>query len=130
MNKIFAQYNINTHDIVRIDSIKLRPEEGCEIVEIECDINSEEIFYYFNCKYINGEFIQDKYLIEVNKNNKLRNIRTTLLMAFDIYKSNYIVNAIEVSEERNEEILVWYHAILDLDEDAINNPPEEVKKYL
>ena len=59
---------------------------------------------------------------------ELRQLRTPLLQAFDIYKSN--VNYGIEADANREKILKWYKAILDLDEKAINNPPIEIRRYM
>lgn len=60
----------------------------------------------------------------------LRSKREPILTAWDTFKTNESFGIITITEERKAEIISWYYAILDLDEYAIDNPPEEVKKYL
>ena len=60
----------------------------------------------------------------------LRNKRTRLFKAFDILKENINFGIDTITNERKEEILTWYHKCLDLDFDALNNPPSELEKYL
>lgn len=63
-----------------------------------------------------------------NKKTEFRLKREPLLVAFDIYKSNVSYG---IEEDINREsILKWYKAILDLDEEAINNPPSEIRRYM
>lgn len=66
----------------------------------------------------------------VLKAKVLRVKREKLLEAFDIYKSNVNYGAITETEQEHEAIISWYHRILDLDEDAIDNVPEKVAQYL
>ena len=60
----------------------------------------------------------------------LRKQRERLLKAFDIYKTNVKYGIEQESEEQHTEIVVWYQKCLDLDYEAINNPPVEVVRYL
>lgn len=66
--------------------------------------------------------------LRVAKLEELRVLRTPLLQAFDIYKSN--VNYGIETDANREKILKWYKAILDLDEKAISNPPSEIRRYM
>lgn len=59
---------------------------------------------------------------------QLRIKRKPLLHAFDIYKSN--VNYGIEEDANREKILKWYKAILNLDEKAISNPPDEIRRYM
>lgn len=63
------------------------------------------------------------------KLENLRSKREGLLTAFDKYKSNVLIG-IEKDIEMSEEVLNWYKAILDLDEESINNPPERIQYYM
>ena len=60
----------------------------------------------------------------------LRQKRTKLFKAFDIFKGNTYLGIDNVSEERKTEIIAWYHKALDLDANAIDNYPQELEKYL
>ena len=60
----------------------------------------------------------------------LRKQRARLFKAFDIYKTNVKYGIEQESEEQHTEIIVWYQKCLDLDYEAINNPPEKVVRYL
>ena len=60
----------------------------------------------------------------------LRRKRKPLLEAFDIYKSNVEYGVLEETEAEHLNILAWYRLALDLDKDAIGNPPAEIEKYL
>ena len=66
--------------------------------------------------------------LRIQKIEELRQKREPLLQAFDIYKSN-VSYGIETDNNR-EEIVVWYKAILDLEESAIDNPPIEIRRYM
>ena len=84
---------------------------------------------YQSCyKYENEELIFDDLKSKDYDLNDLRAIRAPILQAFDIYKTNVIYG---IEEETNkEEILLWYEDILDLKPEALENIPEQVKKYM
>jgi hypothetical protein len=129
-NKIYITINKETGIVERIDDVRLIADDGFMIVERDGDIKSDDVFEYFDQKYVNGEFISDTELIEENKKNNLRDKRASLLEAFDRYKTNLIIKAIEISDEEQAEIIAWYHSVLDLDENSINNPPEKITYYI
>lgn len=64
------------------------------------------------------------------KKEELRLKREPLLTAFDKYKSNVFYGIEEETQEQKTNILTWYGKVLDLNEEAINNPPEKIKYYL
>lgn len=59
-----------------------------------------------------------------------RVLRRPLLNAFDIYKSNIYYGVITETEEEHNEIIKWYNSLLNLEVDAIENPPEKIIKYM
>ncbi len=69
-----------------------------------------------------------------NKKTELRNKRKPLLDAYDRYKVNilYGIEKVDTLKEQTDKELIddWYRKILDLNEGAINNPPERIKYYL
>ena len=71
-------------------------------------------------------------LLENAKHNQevLRNKRAKLFKAFDILKENINFGIDTITEERKQEIIVWYNKALDLDYNAIENYPSELEKYL
>lgn len=80
-------------------------------------------------KVIDGKIVAILPTItDEEKLNILRVKREPLLKAFDIYKSN-VNYGIEADSNRTK-ILKWYKAILDLDEEAISNPPYEIRMYM
>ena len=81
------------------------------------DVENNCVIPYDNTEYV-----------EAKKIEELRQLRTPLLQAFDIYKSN--VNYGIEADANREKIIVWYKAILDLYEDAIDNPPIEIRRYM
>lgn len=79
----------------------------------------------------NNELVLSVYeeaLVEESRQFNLRSQREVLLSAFDIYKTN-VFYGIESDEERPI-IIEWYEKVLDLDEEAINNPPSKILRYL
>lgn len=60
----------------------------------------------------------------------LRQQRSKLFMAFDIYKSNIEYGLITETDEAHQRIASWYLLALDLDYNAITNYPPELDKYL
>ena len=60
----------------------------------------------------------------------LRKQRARLFKAFDIFKENVNFGIIPLSDERKYEIIAWYSKCLELDYQAINNPPSEIIRYL
>lgn len=62
--------------------------------------------------------------------NHLRQKRETLLQAFDIHKTNVFYGICIETEIEHAEITSWYYDLLDLKEEAINNPPEHIKRHL
>lgn len=71
-------------------------------------------------------------LIENAKHNLdvLRTQRARLFKAFDIYKENVNYGLIQENEETHQRLTAWYNACLELDYNAINNVPNEIKGYL
>ena len=62
--------------------------------------------------------------------NHLRQKRKPLLQAFDIHKTNVFYGICIETEQERKEILDWYYRLLDLDETAIDNPPEHIRRHL
>ena len=60
----------------------------------------------------------------------LRAKRSRLFRAFDVYKQNVSYGLVEETTEKHEEIKSWYNKCRELDYEAINNPPQEIAKYL
>lgn len=73
--------------------------------------------------YKEEEVINEEALLQ----NK-RFEREPLLRAFDVYKSN-VAYGIETDTNHNV-IVTWYQALLNLKEEAFDNIPEEIKRYL
>lgn len=60
----------------------------------------------------------------------LRNQRIDLLKAFDIYKSNVSYGIVQEDYDTNQKIVSWYYDLLDLKNEAFENIPNEIKRYL
>lgn len=60
----------------------------------------------------------------------LREARKRAFRAFDIYKTNISYGIISETKAKHTEILNWYNACCDLDKEAINNVPSEIKEYM
>jgi hypothetical protein len=129
---MYITYDINTKRLVRIDTEKIILDKD-SLAMIEKDITlDDDVCLNMSTYKINddGQFYVDEELVEEQKLNELRAKREPLLKAFDIYKSNLIVGAISLPEEQKQEVITWYNEVLDLSEDAINNPPTVISKYL
>lgn len=59
----------------------------------------------------------------------LRSKRAKAFKAFDIYKSNVEYGIISETAETKAKIIKWYNACLNLEFEAINNVPSEIKRY-
>ncbi len=62
--------------------------------------------------------------------NQLRAKREIVFTAFDTYKENVNYGIIEETEETKMRIIAWYKECLELIEEAIDNPPEEIVQYM
>jgi hypothetical protein len=60
----------------------------------------------------------------------LRERRKKLFKAFDIYKTNVGYKLLSETKDRHAQIVEWYQNALDLNEEAIEQYPEELDKYL
>ena len=89
------------------------PEKGKYCIDVENNC----VIPYDNTEYVEAMRIEE-----------LRQLRTPLLQAFDIYKSN--VNYGIEADDNRVKILKWYKTILDLDKKAISNPPDEIRRYM
>lgn len=62
--------------------------------------------------------------------NKLRLGRKSLLAAFDKYKSNVYYGIESETLAERDNIMAWYKAVLELDENALENVPAKIKYYV
>lgn len=129
---MYITYNTITRKILRIDDNLIDlGEENLKIIERDITFDDDICLNMPTYKVDKDEqFYVDEELVVEQQINTLRVKREPLLKAFDIYKSNLIVGAIVLSDEEQQEIIDWYNLILDLDEDAINNPPQAISRYL
>ena len=64
------------------------------------------------------------------KEKELRAKRLNLFKAFDILKSNIYFGIDHIDSVEQQALIKWYEAALDLEEEAINNPPAILAKYV
>lgn len=129
----YVTYNIDTRKIERIDNQDMYIDgSNLKTIMVEDENIDDDVFerLYIYKVDDNEQFYIDDTLIEEYELNILRGKRAPLLKAFDIYKSNLLVGALVISEEEQQEVITWYNLILDLDEEAINNPPEIILRYV
>lgn len=129
---LYVTYNKDTRRLERVDDTEMVFDED-NLVTIEKDITFDDDIVLNLGVYkvdTDNNFILDKELVKERDLNVLRAKREPLLKAFDIYKSNLLVGAISLPENEKQEVITWYNSILDLDADAINNPPEIISKYI
>lgn len=98
--------------------------DGCA----EIKLSQEQLDNIFDYLYIDGNLIYDAEGAESKRLEKLRAKRKDLLVAFDKYKTNVLLG-LEEATALSDDISAWYRSILDLNEDAINNPPERIIYY-
>lgn len=67
---------------------------------------------------------------EALREKELRAKRLPLLEAFDILKSNVYFGIDVITEEEKAVLMYWYGSVLNLSEEAIDNPPALVAKYM
>lgn len=129
---MYVTYDIYTRQIVRIDTELIDlGEENLKMVEMDITLDDDICTNMTTYKMDDEEqpYI-DAELVEEVRKNKLREDREPLLQAFDTFKLNLVIEAISIPKDNKKDVIDWYNAILDLDEDAIKNPPKEVSKYL
>lgn len=129
---MYVTYDINTRKLIRIDdNLIVLDGENFKIVERDITFDDDICLNADVYKVDeNEEFYIDEELVKERDLSTLRQKRESLLKAFDIYKSNLIVGAISLSDAEKQQVIDWYNFILDLDEEAINNPPDVISKYL
>lgn len=71
-----------------------------------------------------------QYIGPVYRDTAIRQLREPLLIAFDIYKTNIVYGIATETEEQHQKILTWYNKLLDKEEEALQNIPEEIKYFL
>lgn len=94
-------------------------------------LNSEQIMSITLNKtgLINGELVElgynDEYINE-QVLNELRKRRTVLLEAFDIWEKAVVRGR----ETDSAFVMDWYNDLLDLKQEAFDNIPKSIQKYL
>lgn len=103
--------------------------DGGELVDIIEDTVTREA-------YEASQIPTEEDLLQ-KKIERMRQDRTVLLSAFDIYKTNLAYGIIEETDEEHAEIVAWYQNILNITESAsieykIEWPetPPKIAKYL
>lgn len=71
-----------------------------------------------------------KYFSGEEKTELKRQLRKPLLSAFDVYKTNVLYGIIEEEQEVNAKIKQWYKSLLNLEDEAFFQVPEEVENYI
>lgn len=71
----------------------------------------------------------DICLPKESADNGKRQLRKTLLRAFDTHKTAVIYEGKETQEEKNK-VLAWKQGLLDLKTEAFKEVPEKIKYYL
>ena len=101
---------------------------GCAYVELSEEQMTNLCFLrYDEDQHYVYEDVEEK---ETFAKELLRGKRKSLLTAFDTYRTNVQYGDVKETYEQKENLLNWYQRILDLDEEAIDNPPEEITYYL
>lgn len=142
MINLFKQNNgfeTSTFNGKVIDGIEQIPEElegSLLIVEdnIFNDLKNHKVMWE-NGAIVNNpnyeEYLQEQQVIlQQIEAQQLRSKREPILKAFDIYKTNVSYGVYNESIIEHNQIIVWYNAILDLDEEAINNVPEQIARFM
>lgn len=98
---------------------------------VEQDVTEQELenlaFLYYDADK-NSLYVDEQSRQEYEK-DKLREARKQELLAFDRYKTNVLLG-IDEDVKVSDEIVLWYRKVLDLDIDAIYNPPARIQYYL
>ena len=63
------------------------------------------------------------------RDTAIRQLRTPLLEAFDVYKSNVTYGVENETVTEKAEIMAWYQDLLDKKESALKNVPLKIKRY-
>ena len=115
------------------------PKDKTNLIEVNENTYNEYVdktsnFYNAEIKVVDSvvdiSYTLDTEAQENSKLGELRAKREPLLKAFDVYKTNVFYGIENETNEEHSEIVAWYNAILDLDEEAIDNVPTRIAKYL
>lgn len=127
---MYYYYNKKSNSVCGTN-IEVNKPELVSITEEEHNEYISKMKQRYTASWVNGKFVytpHTKTQEEITK--ELRKKREPLLKAFDIYKSNVDYGIITETDSQHNKIVAWYNKILDLNEDAINNPPSEITKYI
>lgn len=92
---------------------------------------TEDILLTINdYKIIDGQLVLDEDRKKSNETQKLREMREPLFTAFDKYNLSVTRGITQETDIQKKVIMDWYHLILDLDVDAIQNPPKEILYFM
>ena len=98
--------------------------EDCEEIRETEYAPAKEAYYDYEDILVYIPYTEEE--LAEHKLAKLRQKRKPLLEAFDIWEKAVLRGR----EQDDETIMVWYQAILDLNEEAIENVPERIKHYI
>lgn len=75
---------------------------------------------------------QEKNMLSIygNYENYYRSLRKPILTAFDVYKTNIMYGIDAETEQEHNDIVDWYKQVLDLKQEAIDNVPPKIKRYM
>lgn len=121
MKKIVILNKFNCQSFPLNDkAIEVSEEVLAQIGKTKCfDVENNRVIDYDNTDDLFAE-----------KQQELRAKREPLLKAFDIYKTNVMYGLVDETDGEHLSITNWYRAILELDENAIENYPMKVGAYL
>jgi hypothetical protein len=85
-------------------------------------------------KILSVKMINEANLPELRETSEYkdakRQLREPLLKAFDVYKTNVYYGVEKESEHEKAEIIEWYEALCNLQEDALKNVPSKISRYI
>lgn len=96
----------------------------------EVTITNEQYNQIFNYIYKNEVLMYDTYGVDQRTLVLLRDQRSKLLSTFDTYNVNVTRGITLETQAQKEKIMKWYYLMLDLNEEAIQNPPEEIVYFI
>lgn len=103
-------------------------DENCKEIEITDElfdmITTGRVGYAW--KFEGGEFVLSEHFDD----EYIRRKRTSLLEAFDKYKTNVFYGIENETDEQKRIILDWYRDLLNLSENSIKNIPDRITYYL
>lgn len=128
INKESKSIGITTYPLNNSQWLEITPEQYAEYQEKTANNYDCEITFANDTANFKYTFNQQR--ANENQRAELRQRRTPLLNAFDILKGNFIFGIDQITDEEYEEIVKWYHSLLDLEAVAFVSIPDKVKKYI